>query len=29
VVQNLPFTVELLRKMPPFEFENWAVIGFA
>jgi DNA modification methylase len=25
VVQNLPFTVELLRKMPPFEFENWAV----
>ena len=25
VVQNLPFTAELLRKMPPFEFENWAV----
>ena len=25
VVQNLPFTVDLLRKMPPFEFENWAV----
>lgn len=25
VVRNLPFSVELLRKMPPFEFENWAV----
>ena len=25
VVQNLPFTEERLRKMPAFEFENWAV----
>ena len=25
VVQNLPRTEEQLRKMPPFEFENWAV----
>lgn len=25
VVRNLPFTEEQLRKMPPFEFENWAI----
>jgi adenine-specific DNA-methyltransferase len=25
IVQNLPFTEEMLHKMPAFEFENWAV----
>src|SRR6185295_19360416 len=25
VVRNLPWTVEKLRALPPFEFENWAV----
>ena len=25
VVQNLPFTPEMLRKIPPTDFENWAV----
>lgn len=27
VVRDLPWTVEQLRKLPPFEFENWAVIA--
>jgi DNA modification methylase len=27
VVRDLPWTEEKLRKMPPFEFENWAVIA--
>ncbi|MEW6358356.1 MAG: DNA methyltransferase [Planctomycetota bacterium] len=27
VVRDLPWTVEQLRKIPPFEFENWAVIA--
>jgi hypothetical protein len=27
VVRNLPWTVEKLRVIPPFEFENWAVIA--
>ena len=27
VVRDLPWTVEKLRALPPFEFENWAVIG--
>ncbi|MBI3886935.1 MAG: DUF2442 domain-containing protein [Opitutae bacterium] len=27
VVRDLPWTVEKLRAMPPFEFENWAVIA--
>lgn len=27
VVRDLPQSEELLRKMPPFEFENWAVIA--
>ena len=27
VVRNLPWTEEMLRKLPPFEFENWAVIA--
>ena len=26
VVRDLPWTVEKLRILPPFEFENWAVI---
>ncbi|MCK4624173.1 MAG: site-specific DNA-methyltransferase, partial [Phycisphaerae bacterium] len=26
IIRNLPWTVEQLRKIPPFEFENWAVI---
>jgi hypothetical protein len=26
VVRDLPWSVEQLRKIPPFEFENWAVI---
>lgn len=27
IVRDLPQSEELLRKMPPFEFENWAVIA--
>jgi hypothetical protein len=27
VVRDLPQSEELLRRMPPFEFENWAVIA--
>jgi hypothetical protein len=27
VVRDLPWTADQLRKMPPFEFENWAVIA--
>jgi SAM-dependent methyltransferase len=27
VVRDLPWTEEKLREMPPFEFENWAVIA--
>jgi SAM-dependent methyltransferase len=27
IVRDLPWTEEKLRKMPPFEFENWAVIA--
>ena len=27
VVRDLPWTVEKLRLLPPFEFENWAVIA--
>jgi len=27
VVRDLPWTEAMLRKMPPFEFENWAVIA--
>ena len=27
VVRDLPWTEAKLRKMPPFEFENWAVIA--
>lgn len=27
VVRDLPWTEEALRKLPPFEFENWAVIA--
>ena len=27
VVRDLPVTMEHLRKLPPFEFENWAVIA--
>ena len=26
-VRDLPWTAEKLRKIPPFEFENWAVIA--
>jgi hypothetical protein len=26
-VRDLPWTPEKLRKIPPFEFENWAVIA--
>jgi hypothetical protein len=26
-VRDLPWTEEKLRKLPPFEFENWAVIA--
>jgi DNA modification methylase len=29
VVRDLPWTEEQLRKLPPFEFENWAVIAIA
>jgi site-specific DNA-methyltransferase (adenine-specific) len=27
VVRDLPWTADKLRQLPPFEFENWAVIG--
>ena len=27
IVRDLPWTQEQLRKIPPFEFENWAVIA--
>jgi hypothetical protein len=27
VVRDLPWTVEKLKALPPFEFENWAVIA--
>jgi hypothetical protein len=27
VVRDLPWSIEQLRKIPPFEFENWAVIA--
>jgi DNA modification methylase len=27
IVRDLPWTPERLRKIPPFEFENWAVIA--
>jgi DNA modification methylase len=27
IVRDLPWSVEKLRKIPPFEFENWAVIA--
>ena len=27
IVRDLPWTVDKLREMPPFEFENWAVIA--
>jgi DNA modification methylase len=27
VVRDLPWTEERLRKLPPFEFENWAVVA--
>jgi DNA modification methylase len=27
VIRDLPWTLEKLRKIPPFEFENWAVIA--
>jgi DNA modification methylase len=27
IVRDLPWTVEKLREIPPFEFENWAVIA--
>jgi len=27
VVRGLPWTAEMLHKLPPFEFENWAVIA--
>ena len=27
VVRDLPWTAEKLRAIPPFEFENWAVIA--
>src|SRR5213080_1142019 len=27
LVRDLPWTEDRLRKMPPFEFENWAVIA--
>jgi site-specific DNA-methyltransferase (adenine-specific) len=27
VVRDLPWTIEKLREIPPFEFENWAVIA--
>ena len=27
IVRDLPWSVEQLRRIPPFEFENWAVIA--
>lgn len=27
VVRDLPWTEERLRKLPPFEFENWAIVA--
>lgn len=27
IVEGLPFSEDQLRKLPPFEFENWAVIA--
>ncbi|USN99929.1 MAG: restriction endonuclease [Phycisphaeraceae bacterium] len=27
IVRDLPWTIEKLHKIPPFEFENWAVIA--
>ena len=27
VVRDLPWTIEKLKAIPPFEFENWAVIA--
>ena len=27
VVRDLPWTIEKLKQLPPFEFENWAVIA--
>jgi|GEM_PF-1607251 len=27
VVRDLPWTIEKLKSLPPFEFENWAVIA--
>ncbi len=27
VVRDLPWTIKKLREIPPFEFENWAVIA--
>jgi DNA modification methylase len=27
VVRDLPWSIEKLRELPPFEFENWAVIA--
>ena len=29
VVRDLPWSVEQLHKLPPFEFENWAVIALS
>jgi site-specific DNA-methyltransferase (adenine-specific) len=29
VIRDLPWTEEKLRKIPPFEFENWAVIALS
>ena len=29
IVRDLPWTEAQLRKLPPFEFENWAVIALA
>jgi len=26
-VRDLPWTIEKLKQLPPFEFENWAVIA--
>jgi hypothetical protein len=27
VVRDLPWTIDRLKKLPPFEFENWAVVA--
>jgi len=27
IVRDLPWTIEKLKAIPPFEFENWAVIA--